>query len=911
MVRRVLVKSYRTARRIVVATVGATVLAIGLALLVLPGPAFVVIPLGLAILGAEFAFARRWLRKLKQGANGVLQSVGVGGGPGSPKTGALLLVLFLPLGLGAACEADVRIGLPDGTGELRVEVTLADGSAAPGTRVLLDGVDVSDRFVPGGPGLVGFLVDPAPGAHRLAVMQPLLGTPLDWTRVARFDSPATAPELAASRPAPGATASSSEWIELELAAPVDPAAVAGWGFGIECGGRRVARDVHVLGRRVILNPTPALPGGKSCRVAWRAPGGDVAELSFSSAADGPLATALYDRADPFQAAPFPDDYWLVPDPSQPSGRRIALELGPYPEPLESAVLGVERSLADRDGWSPVQPFVLAFSDPVDPEAIPFEEAQSLDPAAAIALFDTDPASPDYGRQLGFTARLRRDLAPDGSAEHNLLLFPTRMLREGGSYALAVTRRLHAKGQPGRPFGPSPFLQAALLGPLAGEPPAAARAREALTPVYEFLAEVPELPIPPEDLALALAVSIRSERFDPSDWVSAKEQALAAEPPLLEVTEQSVVDGDRVLRGRLQLPSYLGADLVGVTRDPSSGAPVAERNDAVPFVFRIPDGAPEPLPVVVYQHGSPGSPEEINGFANRFLLDAGYALIGIQDFANRRFGANFTALTIGVLFRVANTGHVPLAQFQTHADLFGLLRAIQGMGVPGNFPEIDPSRIFYRGISFGAHHSLGFLPFAPEVRAAVSVVGGGRFFENTLHQLDTFGTLGGIQAVLADATPTLLLVGFAALQNDADRDDPQYLARHLYRDPLPVAGQRDLEPPSLLWLEGLGDSIVSNTATRSAADELGLPQVEPALAASSFQQQMTAPLRANLAPGVTGGHFQYRPLSTPSCIAAFQFEGHFCPQVAQEAAAQTLHFFATASGGGGAEIVDPLAEGEAP
>ena len=64
----VLVASYRVARRIVVATVGATVLAIGLALTVLPGPAFVVIPIGLAILGAEFAWARRWLRRVKKGS---------------------------------------------------------------------------------------------------------------------------------------------------------------------------------------------------------------------------------------------------------------------------------------------------------------------------------------------------------------------------------------------------------------------------------------------------------------------------------------------------------------------------------------------------------------------------------------------------------------------------------------------------------------------------------------------------------------------------------------------------------------------------------------------------------------------------------------------------------------------------
>lgn len=58
--------TYRWARRIAVAVVGGTVLLVGVALIVLPGPAFVVIPLGLAILGLEFAWARLWLRKVKK-----------------------------------------------------------------------------------------------------------------------------------------------------------------------------------------------------------------------------------------------------------------------------------------------------------------------------------------------------------------------------------------------------------------------------------------------------------------------------------------------------------------------------------------------------------------------------------------------------------------------------------------------------------------------------------------------------------------------------------------------------------------------------------------------------------------------------------------------------------------------------
>jgi putative transmembrane protein PGPGW len=55
----------RNTRRIIVGVVGGTVLLIGVALVFLPGPAFVVIPLGLAILASEFAWVRRWLNKAR------------------------------------------------------------------------------------------------------------------------------------------------------------------------------------------------------------------------------------------------------------------------------------------------------------------------------------------------------------------------------------------------------------------------------------------------------------------------------------------------------------------------------------------------------------------------------------------------------------------------------------------------------------------------------------------------------------------------------------------------------------------------------------------------------------------------------------------------------------------------------
>lgn len=52
-------------RRLIIGLIGGTVLLIGVALIVLPGPAFIVIPVGLAILATEFAWARSALARAK------------------------------------------------------------------------------------------------------------------------------------------------------------------------------------------------------------------------------------------------------------------------------------------------------------------------------------------------------------------------------------------------------------------------------------------------------------------------------------------------------------------------------------------------------------------------------------------------------------------------------------------------------------------------------------------------------------------------------------------------------------------------------------------------------------------------------------------------------------------------------
>lgn len=69
--------SLKQARKIVIAVIGFTIILIGLALLVLPGPGIVVLLLGLAVLATEFVWAKHWLGRLKSAAADVQNRVGL------------------------------------------------------------------------------------------------------------------------------------------------------------------------------------------------------------------------------------------------------------------------------------------------------------------------------------------------------------------------------------------------------------------------------------------------------------------------------------------------------------------------------------------------------------------------------------------------------------------------------------------------------------------------------------------------------------------------------------------------------------------------------------------------------------------------------------------------------------------
>ncbi|MDP3581791.1 MAG: PGPGW domain-containing protein, partial [Ignavibacteria bacterium] len=60
-----MINSLKQLKRILIAIIGGTIVVIGLFMIVLPGPAFIVIPLGLTILATEFIWAKRMIERFK------------------------------------------------------------------------------------------------------------------------------------------------------------------------------------------------------------------------------------------------------------------------------------------------------------------------------------------------------------------------------------------------------------------------------------------------------------------------------------------------------------------------------------------------------------------------------------------------------------------------------------------------------------------------------------------------------------------------------------------------------------------------------------------------------------------------------------------------------------------------------
>ncbi len=712
------------------------------------------------------------------------------------------------------------------------------------------------------------------------------------------------PALAETDPAEGASdVPRTAWLDLRFVDVVPSTLFQS--FVLACDSAPQDVEVHAVEpRRIVVNPDAKLPTAASCELRW-AGLGDGEGLAFGTAGPGVPGTVIYDRTDDGRFAPFPDDYFLAADASTPTGFRVAV---PVPTSRPPDVQGLFGKLLNQtnelDGWSPLVLIQVDLTAAPDEASLPMTAEASLDPVASVGLFDLTPGSESYGQRVPFLITLRSDRVFSGPLGHSILIFPSIPLAPGGHYGLVVTDRVLIDAA--RPFEASSFFGAA-LGPAApGEAEPVARVRQLANEVLEALEANAALPIPADDVALALSLRARTTDDLPNDVLVMKDQILAAPPPEFAITSVQPGFGDyfAVVNGTWKSPSWLSGAYLARDGD---GRVVQTGTFDVPFTVALPEGIEDgPVPAAMYQHGNPGSPAEVPGSS---VAEAGFATFGSLDVLNREIGG-MDEQNLAIFGLLQLSGRVSDFWIQTWGEQLAFLRLIQSIGdangvddlPPGAPPEmlnIDASRIVYEGVSEGGNLGQAFLAYAPEVRAAAIIVGGERLTEVLIHQdrTDPGGTGGSfffeeIPGFVPNVTPTDVWTGLSIFQMRFDPQDPQNHARFIYRDPIEVAGTTD--KPSILVVEGIQDSHVPNNATDSLAWLLGIPQLPPVARQVPFLAVEDAPATANIGPQTTAGMVQYVPNGVPGLPPSpgceFDFEGHFCAHSSFVAVEQRQDFY---------------------
>ncbi len=619
-------------------------------------------------------------------------------------------------------------------------------------------------------------------------------------------------------------------------------------------------------------------------------------------------------------SPFPDDFWLAPDASTPTGYRIALSV-PSGEPdvifLYSALMNETSTL---DGFSPTGGIVIKLSDAPDTASLPLTPQASLGPSAALRLFDVTPGSDTLGQRIPFQLSPISQMLEGQEIDHSLVLYPSIPLTPKGRYAMVVTT--DARTEEGRRFEPSAAMAKVLGSEQPGEASEISKARGLLADgVLEVLADdqVVSPQVHASDIAVVFRITVRSTDEIPLTPLAMKEQILARPPPsyTIESVTPGVGDVSAVVRGTWQAPNWRESEYF-ISRD-EAGTPEVTGSLSVPFVLALPNAAESgPAPVVMFQHGSPGAAEDLVFEAQRTLAEAGFAAIGFTDTLNRELGQNLDYQNTVLFQTLILERRFPDFAMQTYGDQMAFLRVIEQLGsldrlpLPDGdgVPDLDlEAPLTYLGISMGSVYGSAFLSYAPEIGAAALVVGAhrqGEAYFNGGTFIDKFPA--GLRDLLPNVTPTDFWVGLSIFQMIFDHQDAHQHAAFLYRDRLEVAGTT--RKASVLLQEGVGDMLIPNNATRSLAWTFGpIPHLEPVWDPSPVLEPMTGPVMGNIDPETTAGFYQFVASGvsgippTPGCEN--EPNGHFCAQDAPAALLQRVLFLRSAVEQAVPTIVDPL------
>ena len=542
--------------------------------------------------------------------------------------------------------------------------------------------------------------------------------------------------------------------------------------------------------------------------------------------DGPPVGLLDDEG----IYPYPSIHLMTQDDSTATGWRVDIDAQKFPIPAGGTPLPEER-INRLDGFSVANSSVVLLPDAdIDPDVLPSKNdlAPSVQPDSPVQIIDLSS-----GARIPCFAELDAHPNTTGPEDRVLLIRPLSAMAWGTRHAVVLTSALTDRS--GSTI-PTPERFAALRD--GGDVHPGLRA---YVDHYESMfVALEDAGVARSEIVLAWDFWTGTEdvvHAHLDQIIDATRADLPADPahePDYEVDWMSDTDEGfelgvsqwRLSQGSFELANYL--DESGMFTLDENANPVPQDDADVYYMVMVPpsvrDAPAGTVPVVIFGHGIFASP---------------YVYIGKEDDTESvcRLMDRLGAIAIGTKWRGLTTEDMPDAvrvandfgQFplitdkltQAVANAMTLPRLLQTdfaeadvfQARDGSGSLIDPSRIYWYGISTGGIEGAVTMANSEHLQYAVLHVGGSIWSI----MLERSSNWAPYENWIEDTVPA-----------PQDRQ-LLYAVSQLMWDPVdPITHLEDMRNKSLLMQESMGDEQVPNMTTEALARSEGIPLMVPSI-----------------------------------------------------------------------------------
>ena len=630
----------------------------------------------------------------------------------------------------------------------------------------------------------------------------------------------------------------------------------------------------------------------------------TAALTACGDGDPPRVTAVFDvpgttptTATPaeFYNLPFPSDIRLTADHH--------LDLTGWPARTPIVQTYVAAAEAQLDGFGTNSTIFTRLNGAIDVASLP-DPATSQTAASSVYLVNVDPTSSEFGKltplRVNFTPGAYGTIGTNSLAAEPYPGFP---LREGTTYALVITNRVHDES--GRPLQrDDDFNTIASVAPPIY--PLLASASNAFAPLWSWLDANGANADHRDDVIDATVFTTQHVTQIPPVLRKAI-YALAApsgtgltlDPP--SGTAQSVV-----YNGTYSAPNFesgavpYSAPGSGQIILDDNGLPVPQLYENLRFCISIPKGTVPTTgwPIAIYQHGTGGDYHSFieDGTAQR-LAKVGIASISMDQVLHgtRNPGGNPEI----DFFNFQNPDAARNNVMQGVADSFSILRLAIGLTVVDGTRTntFDAHRIYYFGHSQGSSTGAPFVAYEPLLGGAVLSGAGGVLSLSILNKTEPIDIPSLVGALIHDDpvdefNPTLALVQMWGERADSENYAPMYARRPATVDGVTYA------PQNVYISEGFVDHYAPNPDIEAFATGAGAQLVNPVLQPI---EGLTL-LGGTVATAPVTGNLNGATVVIPQYTQAEGSDGHFVVFEVPAAMAQSANFLGTAAATGKATLI---------